>query len=287
MSNILLVEVSSLAVRSSYVYNYDYSFNENKPFLGGILGFFREINAVCKQTDFSKVYLVFDSKPYVRQSVHKDYKANRAKNTTLEPYIRTTFRLLNELLEISKITNIAYSGAEADDIIASMVLASKDTCYILCPDSDLDQLFTKKPETIIIKKGSKGKKVFYTATDAEEKYGFSTDKLEKLLVNATSLTTGHNNYIRVRKGIGYKTALAKYLDDNLDIRMELFSEEEKLAIKTNRELINLPFEKLVTDSYLEYVDSVLKLEPRKSGSLDNFIEKYELKVENLFDTLLV
>jgi len=157
-----------------------------------------------------RLAVVFDSlTPTFRHKMYSEYKATRQK--TPED-LHAQVPLVEELLTAMNIPCFRVDGFEADDIIATLALKSRDEgrqCYILSSDKDLLQLVGDGTWELRPIKGSalpeSGGLAYELIGPGEVKseWGVSPDKVLDLL----SLTGDSSDNVPGVRGVGEKTAV--------------------------------------------------------------------------------
>jgi len=211
-----------------------------------IMGFFRTILNIIKETDPSLVIVLMDSKSKTfRSEIYPDYKIQRDK---------TPDELIDQINEIESLLNLSdvpwlrKNRFEADDLIAAYAkkysAEGKEVC-IYSGDKDFMQLVDSK---ICMVKTVKGKLQKITEKEVFEDKGVRPDQILDYL----SLMGDAADNIPGVKGIGPKTASTLLADyETLD---GIYENIDKIKSKAQRE-------KLANDKELAYFSQKLvKLE---------------------------
>jgi DNA polymerase-1 len=117
---------------------------------GIIFGFLRKLLTISKELKPDNIIFTWDSRKSLRKMVYPDYKKKRHQDRTLEEQkeFEEAIGQFNEIREKVLPTmgfrnSFRFTGYEADDIIAEIVLRHPDDYYIVSSDHDLYQLLSK------------------------------------------------------------------------------------------------------------------------------------------------
>jgi DNA polymerase-1 len=154
------------------------------------------------------------------------------------------------------------AGVEADDLIASLVMANKDLFWmIISTDDDLLQLLDRNVYIYNLK----SKRIVTPKSFATE-YGVSPSLWH--YVKAIAGCVSDN--VKGVSGVGVKTAI-RYLNGQLRGIKKDKIEESKEIVNRNLKLVKLPYNDKILDLQLDFEEEF---------SLDNFIEicqKYDFR----------
>ena len=133
--------------------------NEDGDHIGGVTGALKSIGYAIRQTQPSRVVVVFDGQggSKRRKKVFSGYKAQRDKNKLRvnrqyadlmndedeRESMKRQFVWLNEMLDGLPLTTMIYDGVEADDIMAYIttnILKEDEQAVIMSTDKDFLQL---------------------------------------------------------------------------------------------------------------------------------------------------
>lgn len=159
-------------------------------------GFCRTLKKMIDQYDPQSFVIVWDSKgPTFRTDIYKEYKATRqAAPSDLQLQKEYIMNILGSM----NICQVALSGYEADDLIATIIHhEKKHQIALICPDKDMFQLL--HGNMLII---DPFKDQIITQESYEQKMGFPTNRLAFYF----SLLGDSSDNIPGVKGIGEKTA---------------------------------------------------------------------------------
>lgn len=205
---------------------------------GGLYGFINSIIKKISDIKPKEVVICADSKPYKRYLEYDMYKKDRtARKSSVNPDdIAFTIKEVFNFIGISKIPVLSVQGAEADDIIANIVIHSSHKygeVLIWSNDSDMYQLLSYKNVSLLKRKD------VYNYTDFKNEFGADIEPEDNAWIAA--LTGGHNGLEGI-KGVGIKTAL-KIINgcpDRCDIPYYGEGAYESL-IRNNHSLSVLPY----------------------------------------------
>lgn len=241
--------------------------NENGEHVGGVSGFMKSVGYAIKQTNPTRVVIVFDGKggSQMRKKAFSGYKAQRSSNKLRvnrqyadmmsdedeRESMKRQFVWLSEYLHILPVTTMIYDHVEADDImayIATDIQKEGQQTVIMSTDKDFLQLVDEK--TIV---WSPTKKIIYNREKVLEEYGIPSKNI--LIYRILDGDTSDN--IPGIKGCGIKTLIKRFpelADDNLidtDDLLKLAEEkrgkiklydtilESKKQIEVNKKLMQL------------------------------------------------
>ena len=168
---------------------------------GAVHVFFTILERVKKQLQPEQVIATFDIGGETnRHRKYPEYKANReAMPEDLAPQIA----LIRKLLPHAGVAVYAKSGVEADDIIATLALATNKDVAIVTKDKDLFQLVSNRIKIYDDQTGN-----LLGAKETAEKYGVAPEKMLDFL----ALQGDSSDNIPGVAGIGAKTA-AKLINE--------------------------------------------------------------------------
>lgn len=224
---VLLVDGLNTFIRS---WTTSPNLNDNGDHVGGITGFLQSIGYGIRQTNPTKVIIVFDGKggSDKRKKIYDGYKSDRGSNRFRVN--RTYADLMNEeeervsmkrqfvwladILEYLPLKVMVYDGVEADDVIAylsNQIVSEGNNSVIMSTDKDFIQLVS--PNTIVY---SPTKKKIYNTESVKDEFGI--DYRNFLLYRILDGDTGDN--IPGIKGCGLKTIIKRFpevVDDEVSI----------------------------------------------------------------------
>lgn len=169
---------------------------EGKP-INALFGFCRTLNAMLNLFNPSRIAVVWDSKggSVQRQEIFPAYKATR-QAPPADLHLQKDDII--EFIKIIGMKNVAQSGYEADDLIASIALNNADSqTVIVCADKDMYQLLSDRVLIVDPFKERVIDQVFF-----EQENGFSSSKVPFYY----ALLGDTSDNIPGVKGIGKKTA---------------------------------------------------------------------------------
>lgn len=241
--------------------------NENGEHVGGVSGFMKSVGYAIKQTNPTRVVIVFDGKggSQKRKKEFEGYKSQRSNNKLRvnrqyaelmsdedeKESMKRQFVWLNEYLNVVPVTVMIYDNVEADDVmayIATDIQREGQQSVIMSTDKDFLQLVDEK--TIV---WSPTKKIIYNRDKVFEEYGIPS----KNILIYRILDGDVSDNIPGIKGCGIKTLIKRFpelVNDNLigvDELMQLAEEkrgdiklydtilESKAQILTNEKLMQL------------------------------------------------
>lgn len=288
---ILLVDGLNTFIRS---WTTTPNMNDNGEHVGGITGFLKSIGYAIRQTNPTKVVLVFDGKDGSgkRKKIYEGYKSERGKNRFRvnrtypemmseeeeDVSMKRQFVWLAEYLDVLPLSMMIYDGIEADDVIAFINNQFPESeKVIMSTDKDFLQLIDDK--TIVY---SPTKKILYNIDVLQTEYGLHYNNY--LLYRVLDGDASDN--IPGIKGCGLKTLLKRFpeishtevtIDDLIGLceerrgKIKLYDDilEAKDQLALNQNLMNLKEPKIGTDQKLKILDKFI--EPIKKYSKPDFI----------------
>jgi DNA polymerase I len=241
--------------------------NENGEHVGGVSGFMKSVGYAIKQTNPTRVVIVFDGKggSQKRKQEFDGYKSQRSNNKLRvnrqyaelmsdedeKESMKRQFVWLNEYLNIVPVTVMIYDNVEADDVmayIATDIQREGQQSVIMSTDKDFLQLVDEK--TIV---WSPTKKIIYNRDKVFEEYGIPS----KNILIYRILDGDVSDNIPGVKGCGIKTLIKRFpelTEDELigvdelmqlaeakrgDIKLYDTILESKKQILTNEKLMQL------------------------------------------------
>jgi DNA polymerase-1 len=194
--------------------------NENGDHVGGVTGVLKSIGYAIRQTQPSRVIVVFDGKggSTSRKKKFGDYKAQRDSNKLRvnrayadlmndedeRESMKRQFVWLVDMLNYLPVTTMIYDGVEADDVMAYIttnLLKEDEQAVVMSTDKDFLQLVDDK--TIV---WSPTKKKIYNKKLVKEEYGIESKNL--LLYRVLDGDTSDN--IPGVYGCGIKTLIKRF-----------------------------------------------------------------------------
>ena len=227
--------------------------NDNGDHVGGSTGVLRSIGYAIRQTQPTRVVVVFDGKngSQGRKKIYEGYKANRAKSKLRinraynemmndeeeRESMKRQYNWLMELLHELPVTTMIYDGVEADDIMAyipTKILKEGEQAVVMSTDKDFLQLVDE--DTIV---WSPTKKKIYNQNRIKEEFGLHPNNL--LLYRV--LDGDKSDNIPGVYGCGIKTLLKRFpeLTDDVELSVDdLFqlAEQKKVESKGKIKLYN-------------------------------------------------
>lgn len=205
--------------------------NDDGDHVGGVTGALKSIGYAIRQTQPTRVVVVFDGKggSQRRKKTFSGYKAQRDKNKLRvnrayadlmndedeRESMKRQFVWLNEMLHGLPLTTMIYDGVEADDIMAYIttnILKEDEQAVIMSTDKDFLQLVN---DTTIV--WSPTKKKMYNTKLVKEEYGIESKNL--LLYRV--LDGDKSDNIPGVYGCGIKTLVKRFPE---------ITEEKKLSV---------------------------------------------------------
>ena len=217
--------------------------NENGDHVGGVTGVLKSIGYAIRQTQPTRVVVVFDGKggSQQRKKRFSGYKAQRDSNKLRvnrqyadlmndedeRESMKRQFVWLNEMLDGLPLTTMIYDGVEADDIMAYIttnILKENEQAVIMSTDKDFLQLVN---DTTIV--WSPTKKKMYNTKLVKEEYGIESKNL--LLYRV--LDGDKSDNIPGVYGCGIKTLVKRFPE---------ITEEKKLSVEDLLKLAEVKME---------------------------------------------
>ena len=267
--------------------------NDDGDHVGGVTGVLKSIGYAIRQTQPTRVVVVFDGKggSQRRKKVFDGYKAQRDKNQLRvnrqyadlmndedeRESMKRQFVWLNEMLHGLPITTMIYDGVEADDIMAyitTQILKEDEQAVIMSTDKDFLQLVN---DTTIV--WSPTKKKMYNKSLVKEEFGIESKNLLLFRV----LDGDKSDNIPGVYGCGIKTVIKRFpeitedtkisVDDLLQLA-EQKKEETKGKIKIYNDIIEAK-DQILLNRDLMQLDDVDISGQIKMKTLDRFNERIE------------
>lgn len=250
MNNILIIDGTNLLYRSYF--GHKYRRNSKDIHIGAIYGFYITLNRYIDEFQPKQVYIAFDKSEYTfRNEIYAHYKAHRSEP---EEDLLNQFEMLRAFCEYSGIPFIEKDMYEADDIIGSLAIKSKDYGFnpiVITGDRDIFQLISNGIDILYL--SPKGPEV-YDEEKFTDRYNIPSEKFlyYKALVGDIS------DNIPGVAGIGKKSAeklLEEYSSlDDIYNNLEKIPKGMNNKLEKNRENAYLSFElsKIVLDLKLDY-----------------------------------
>lgn len=260
----LVVLDMSFALKTSIAVHPD--FTHEGLYTGGFFGFVKQLCSCVITLKADSIIICKDTPPYARKKRYPEYKINRIKEK--DPEILRKYKeskeQIQELLSYTNIPVWEVKGAEADDLIAQVVINKHndyDKVVVKSSDGDLKQLFTFPNFYMQKKTGSYGRK------DFEKEYP-GLEPADMVMLDA--LIGTHNNVTGIPK-VGIKTAMKIITDPK---KYKDLLDENDVLIKRNMNLIEIP------DHTIEYPEvpeiPLVSFQSRKIVKLfDRLGVKYE------------
>ena len=227
--------------------------NEDGDHVGGVTGVLKSIGYAIRQTQPTRVIVVFDGKGGSQQRKKKfdGYKAQRDSNQLRvnrqyadlmndedeRESMKRQFVWLNEMLYGLPLTTMIYDGVEADDVMAYIttnLLKEDEQAVVMSTDKDFLQLVNDK--TIV---WSPTKKKIYNKARVKEEFGIESKNL--LLYRVLDGDSSDN--IPGVYGCGIKTLVKRFPELTEDTKLsvdDLFTlcEQKKVETKGKIKLYN-------------------------------------------------
>jgi DNA polymerase-1 len=275
--------------------------NDDGDHVGGVSGFLKSIGYAIRQTQPTRVVIVFDGKGgsqrrkkafsgYKSERTNKQLRVNRQYADLMNEEderesMKRQFVWLNDLLTYLPVTTMIYDNVEADDVmayIATQILKEGEQGVIMSTDKDFLQLVDEK--TIV---WSPTKKKIYNRKLVKEEFGI--DARNMLTYRVFDGDTSDN--IPGVYGCGMKTMLKRFPELGEEIQLDpediiKLSEEriqtEKLKLYEN--IIQSKEQILLNKELMQLKDPDISGQI-KMKILDRFNE--EVKLFNKMDFLKV
>ena len=227
--------------------------NEDGDHVGGVTGVLKSIGYAIRQTQPTRVVVVFDGKggSTSRKKKFDGYKAQREGNRLRvnrqyadlmndedeRESMKRQFVWLNEMLYGLPLTTMIYDGVEADDVMAYIttnLLKEDEQAVVMSTDKDFLQLVNDK--TIV---WSPTKKKIYNKARVKEEFGIESKNL--LLYRVLDGDSSDN--IPGVYGCGIKTLVKRFPELTEDTKLsvdDLFNlcEQKKVETKGKIKLYN-------------------------------------------------
>ncbi len=288
MKKILLVDANLLMFRSFYAAQAISKTPSNMP----THLFFTSLLEMIKEQKPNNVFLAFDAHAKTkRHEEFEDYKAGRIKPPE-ELYKQK--EIINEILDVMKLTWFSIPGDEADDIIATICEKFKNNneILIMSEDRDLFQLIDLNV-SMIIKNKNKDVKAKYEKISVDNFYS-KFNYLPNQVTDYKGIAGDSSDNLIGVKGIGPKTAidlLSKYKSlEGIYENLDKLSEKQKNAFITNKDN-SFMCKKLATlnrfvELNITLENGLIVSENFNNNDVNNVLEKYNLKrVMDLVKTL--
>ena len=249
---------------------------------GAIYGFATMLQKLEKEIEPDYIACVFDTGgENFRHALYPEYKANRP---AIDERLASPDHPAQELVRILGIGCLAYSGVEADDVIATLAVEGVALGWevtIASGDKDLLQLVNDK---IVVFDGMNEKT--YDPAAVEEKYGVTPGQL----VDYLSLVGDSSDNVPGIERVGKKTA-AKLLRQFRDIEGIFANISEVKGVvgenlqaggeilRRNRALISLR-----TNVEMEHSLRDLAKKSLDQEAFHSFCERYEMKIAQKKET---
>ena len=267
--------------------------NDNGDHVGGVTGTLKSIGYAIRQTQPTRVVVVFDGKGGSQQRKKKfdGYKAQRDSNKLRvnrqyadlmndedeRESMKRQFVWLNEMLDGLPITSMIYDGVEADDVMAYIttnLLKENEQAVVMSTDKDFLQLVD---DTTIV--WSPTKKKMYNTSLVKEEFGIESKNLLLFRV----LDGDKSDNIPGVYGCGIKTVIKRFpeiteetklsVDDLLQLA-EQKKEETKGKIKIYNDILEAK-QQILLNRELMQLDDVDISGTIKMKVLDRFNEPTE------------
>lgn len=247
--------------------------NDDGDHVAGITGTLKSIGYAIRNTQPTRVIVVFDGKGGSQQRKKKfsGYKSERSKNKLRvnrqyadlmndedeRESMKRQFVWLADVLDYLPVTTMIYDGCEADDVMAYIttnLLKENEQAVVMSTDKDFLQLINDK--TIV---WSPTKKKLYNTKMVKEEYGIESKNL--LLYRV--LDGDKSDNIPGVYGCGIKTLIKRFpeitgedklsVDDLFDL-CETKIEETKGKIKIYKDILEAKDQILMNESLMQLND---------------------------------
>lgn len=244
-----------------------------------IHGFLNMLNAFYSENKTKYMVVCFDLKgPTFRKEIYKDYKANRKKQ---DEELNIQFPIIKEILKSMDIYVLEKQGYEADDLIGSLAVYSKNmniSPLILTGDRDLLQLVDDDTLVAYSKRGVSDI-ILYNKSKVKKDLGVEATQV----VDYKALAGDSSDNIPGVKGVGNKTAISLLNDygdlDNIYNNLGILKARTIKLLEESKELayISQKLAKIKTD-----VDVSGEIKDYEFKGFDNeksfeILKKYELE----------
>ena len=247
--------------------------NDDGDHVGGATGVLKSIGYAIRQTQPTRVVVVFDGKGGSTQRKKKfsGYKAQRDSNKLRvnraykgmmndedeRESMKRQYVWLNEMLDGLPLTTMIYDGVEADDIMAyisTKILKEDEQAVVMSTDKDFLQLID---DTTIV--WSPTKKKMYNTKMVKEEYGIESKNL--LLYRV--LDGDKSDNIPGVYGCGIKTVVKRFPEITEDKKLsvndllelaEKKSEETKGKIKIYNDILKSKRQILLNEDLMQLHD---------------------------------
>jgi DNA polymerase-1 len=278
VEKLLLIDAMNLVFRAYFAF-------VNRPLrttdgfnTGAIFGFVKMVRKALEDVEPTHVAVAFEGGPTFRNELYPEYKANRA---AAPDELKAQVEPVKEIAEAMGISVLEVTGAEADDVIATLARKAEgfDEVVILTGDKDLMQLVDDRVHILAPKSG---------VTDVEEldsehvmqKTGVRPEQIRDLL----ALAGDSSDNVPGVSGIGNKTA-AKLLAEfgTLDA---IYADLERVSAGKTRAALEKyaddvkVYARLVSlndDVELDRTPENLKPSEPDTGRLVELLEQYQLR----------
>ena len=277
--------------------------NDDGDHVAGVTGFLRSIGYAIRQTQPTRVVVVFDGKngSQNRKKLYSEYKAGRDKSQLRvnrqyadmmneedeKESMKRQYVWLMEMMHELPITTMIYDGVEADDIMAyipTQILKEGEQAVVMSTDKDFLQLVDDN--TIV---WSPTKKKIYNRKSVFEEFGLDS----KNILIYRVLDGDKSDNIPGVYGCGIKTLIKRFpeLTEDSEITVqELFQitenkvEETKGKIKVYKDILEAKEQILMNEKLMQLKDVNISGQI-KMQVLDRFNE--EIKPLNKINFLKV
>ena len=267
--------------------------NDDGDHVGGVTGTLKSIGYAIRQTQPSRVVVVFDGKggSQRRKKAFGGYKAQRDSNKLRvnrqyadlmndedeRESMKRQFVWLNEMLHGLPLTTMIYDGVEADDVMAyisTQILKEDEQAVIMSTDKDFLQLVN---DTTIV--WSPTKKKMYNTSLVKEEFGIESKNL--LLYRV--LDGDKSDNIPGVYGCGIKTLVKRFPEITEDEQLsvdDLFQlcetkvEETKGKIKIYKDILESKKQILLNQDLMQLHDVDIS-DQIKMKVLDRFNEEIQ------------
>ncbi|MDD7281733.1 DNA polymerase I [Floccifex sp.] len=201
MNNLLLIDGNSMLFRAYYATLYGKSMTTSNGIpTNAVFSFILMMNKAIDMIQPDSILVAFDAGKSTFR--HKKYEAYKGTRKPLDDELKVQFPIVREFLDAAGIMRYESEDYEADDIIGSMALKSKDIqTTILTSDRDLLQLVDSSTNVLLMKKGLTEMDLMNVG-NFEEKYGLKPEQI----IDLKGLMGDASDNIPGVAGVGEKTA---------------------------------------------------------------------------------
>ncbi len=273
-----LIDGNSLMFRSYFATAYTNNFMKTKEglFTNALFGFCNMLNKMLTE-EVNYAFVAFDAgKKTFRHQQYQEYKGTRKP---LPEELRVQIPLIKQYLDILKVKRAESFDFEADDLLASVAMASKsnfEKIRIITGDRDLLQMVDENISVFLTKKGI-GELDEYNITNFFEK----TQMTPEQVIDYKAIVGDSSDNLPGIKGLGEVTAiklLKQYGNlDNIYLHLEALTPKTRQAFLDYKEIAYQCryLATLKRDIMLDWPISDLKIGDFDYDELMSFFQKME------------